>query len=525
MRTKIFILVGLNLFLINCFAQQPTQEWVRRYTDTSAANWSNNGIKTDRMGNIYVLAESGTFGFIKYSPAGNFITIASYFPPGYLNGGGDYFDVTPNGDVYITGKISINFNSWIYTIKYNTNGVAQWGKLYIPDNSDASNDIKVDKNGNTFIIGTSLIGTQRFGLIIKYSPTGDTLWTRKFNNGQNTAGFVKMILDDSNNVCVTGLITNGGHFFLGKYSPSGDLIWYNSMSQYDYGRGIGMDINGNLYIVGTSTVGSDEVSYLLKSNNNGNIQWAKYYGGYVSGSESLWGPAISSDGNSIYYTARKFNTSSGTDIVTIKYNSLGDTQWVKLFNGIPYYNLPAGITIDKYNNIYVIGTVYFPSTAGDFTTIKYLPSGIQEWVATYTGEISNGNDYGTGVLVDSNLNVYVIGNSTNLHGGLDAVTIKYSQPIGIQPISNEIPKSYSLSQNYPNPFNPSTAIKFDITKAGNVSLKIYDINGKEVYSVNEFKSAGQYEFTFDASNYASGLYFYMLESGEFTETKKMILIK
>jgi len=96
---------------------------------------------------------------------------------------------------------------------------------------------------------------------------------------------------------------------------------------------------------------------------------------------------------------------------------------------------------------------------------------------------------------------------------------------GINQFSSKIPDKFSLSQNYPNPFNPTTSIKFDIPKAGNVSFKIYDIAGKEIYSVNEFKSAGQYAFTFDVSNYATGVYFYKLESGTFTETKKMVLIK
>ena len=96
---------------------------------------------------------------------------------------------------------------------------------------------------------------------------------------------------------------------------------------------------------------------------------------------------------------------------------------------------------------------------------------------------------------------------------------------GITKISSEVPGEFSLSQNYPNPFNPSTTIKFDIPKAGNVLLKIYDITGKEVYLINDFKAAGQYETTFDASNFASGVYYYKLESGSFTETKKMVLIK
>ena len=97
--------------------------------------------------------------------------------------------------------------------------------------------------------------------------------------------------------------------------------------------------------------------------------------------------------------------------------------------------------------------------------------------------------------------------------------------IGIIQLNNSIPVKYSLYQNYPNPFNPSTSIRFDIPKNGMVSLKIYDILGKEIYSVSEFRSAGHYEVRFDASNYSSGLYFYMIESGSFIQTKKMILIK
>lgn len=97
--------------------------------------------------------------------------------------------------------------------------------------------------------------------------------------------------------------------------------------------------------------------------------------------------------------------------------------------------------------------------------------------------------------------------------------------IGIKQISTEVPSQFALFQNFPNPFNPTTKIRFNIPKSGNVSFKIYDITGKEVYSINEFKSAGQYEFTFDASKYASGLYFYKLESSTFSKTKKMVLIK
>jgi len=85
---------------------------------------------------------------------------------------------------------------------------------------------------------------------------------------------------------------------------------------------------------------------------------------------------------------------------------------------------------------------------------------------------------------------------------------------------------FTLEQNYPNPFNPSTKIKYQIQVGGFVSLKVYDVLGKEVATlVNGEKSAGSYEIEFDASKLSSGVYFYNLRSGDFTQTNKMVLMK
>jgi hypothetical protein len=97
--------------------------------------------------------------------------------------------------------------------------------------------------------------------------------------------------------------------------------------------------------------------------------------------------------------------------------------------------------------------------------------------------------------------------------------------------SSEHPHEYSLYQNYPNPFNPSTKITFQIPhdptqQVGTVSLKIFDILGKEMASlVNEHLKAGTYEINFDASHYPSGVYVYRLCVGNVMKTKKMMLIK
>jgi len=114
--------------------------------------------------------------------------------------------------------------------------------------------------------------------------------------------------------------------------------------------------------------------------------------------------------------------------------------------------------------------------------------------------------------------------------------------LGISKISSEVPNSFSLSQNYPNPFNPSTKIKFQVAPPLNlpltggdvpavagsvgVKLKIYDALGREVATlVNQQLQPGTYEAEWDASNYPSGVYFYKLETNNFSETKKLVLMK
>ncbi|MEE9432327.1 MAG: T9SS type A sorting domain-containing protein, partial [Melioribacteraceae bacterium] len=102
-------------------------------------------------------------------------------------------------------------------------------------------------------------------------------------------------------------------------------------------------------------------------------------------------------------------------------------------------------------------------------------------------------------------------------------------PTGVE--EQEIVIEYELLQNYPNPFNPSTTIEYSIPTVGNknirsVQIKVYNILGKEVTTlVNKEQPTGNYEVTFDASNLTSGVYYYRITSGSFTETKQMLLVK
>ncbi|MCC6864713.1 MAG: T9SS type A sorting domain-containing protein [Ignavibacteria bacterium] len=98
--------------------------------------------------------------------------------------------------------------------------------------------------------------------------------------------------------------------------------------------------------------------------------------------------------------------------------------------------------------------------------------------------------------------------------------------IGIEPVSGNIPKTYNLSQNYPNPFNPSTNFKVDVPKTALVKVAVYDMLGKEIeILVNSQLNAGTYNISWNAAKYSSGIYFYRYITKEFTDTKKMILVK
>jgi len=98
--------------------------------------------------------------------------------------------------------------------------------------------------------------------------------------------------------------------------------------------------------------------------------------------------------------------------------------------------------------------------------------------------------------------------------------------VGISNYSSLVPDKFSLYQNYPNPFNPSTNIRFDIAKSTFASIVVYDILGKEVSQlVNQVLTPGSYQYSFNAGNFPSGIYYYKIQTDQFTDIKKMMLLK
>ncbi len=119
-----------------------------------------------------------------------------------------------------------------------------------------------------------------------------------------------------------------------------------------------------------------------------------------------------------------------------------------------------------------------------------------------------------------------VNNSFDMEAGFWDPVFVVTHIVGVKEPINSMPKKYELEQNYPNPFNPTTTINYSVPKSSTVTIKIYDILGKEVETlVNEQKTAGNYKIEFNADKLASGIYFYQMRAGNFISTKKLVLLK
>jgi hypothetical protein len=105
-------------------------------------------------------------------------------------------------------------------------------------------------------------------------------------------------------------------------------------------------------------------------------------------------------------------------------------------------------------------------------------------------------------------------------------TVQHEIATSVDQVDNAIPREFRLEQNYPNPFNPSTNIQFSIAEGGRVTLRVYDLLGREVKKlVDDEFNPGVYTVTFDAAGLSSGMYIYRIEAGSFIQTKRLVLLK
>lgn len=371
-------------------------------------------------------------------------------------------------------------------LSYTTNSGANWSGIINVNNGLGGNRsfgpaICVNPTGTVFVTWASAIPNSPF--------SEDFIGVAKSTNGGINWNIVENAID------INGIRTT-------TLAPW--TIRANSFPVIDIDK-TGGSRNGWIYIATTSKnlapAGTDPDIILYRSTNDGNT-WTngvRVNQDVINNGRNQFFPSVRVDENGgvniIYYDSR--NAVDSVDVYLSR-STNGGTNWADY-----------KITTSRFRPQAVSGAL----GAGNMGDNLGLTSGNGKlypvWMANYTGifQVWSANiDYTT---------------------------------IGIQQIGNEIPKEFELKQNYPNPFNPVTKIRFatplnpPFDKGGNVRstggftfLSVYDILGREVATlVNEQLQPGVYEVNFDGTNLPSGIYFYVIRSGNFTDSKKMLMIK
>jgi len=253
---------------------------------------------------------------------------------------------------------------------------------------------------------------------------------------------------------------------------------------YDYANSIAVDGSGNVYVTGYSSGSGTSFDYCtIKYNSSGDTVWVRRYNGPENNSyDEAHSIAVDGSGN-VYVTGRSTGSGTNDDYCTIKYNSSGVQQWVARYNGPENgYDQAHSIAVDGSGNVYVTGWSYGSGGINyDYCTIKYNSSGIQQWVARYNGP-GNGYDYAHSIAVDGSGNVYVTGYSDGGGTSYDYCTIKYNSS-GVQ----------QWVARYNGPGNGSDyAYSLVLDGSGNVYVTGYSTgNGANAdYCTIKYNSAG-----------------------------------
>jgi hypothetical protein len=481
---------------------------------------------------------------------------STWTPLGYGIDGGVYAVIYYNSILYAGGSCSVRSGVGITNIMQ-WNG-SSWDSL--PGNYDMDGWVNALTifNGNLIVAGSF---THRGGVTVNYIAEWNGSYWQQLGSG----------MDNS----VLSLTVWQGKLIAGGYFTHAGGVSANYIAQWDgstfawspLGSGLAYSPYALTVFHNNLIAGTNEYSgpHLYKW---GGISWSPMAGGTNGGVYSLFGSDFALYVGGQFTTAGGVNTHNIAKLIesgnVVKHrNALNKpipSHEIEIDSLFLYYSFGGG---DDNSGLYItdvkitIDTVTYPIDSDlEFylihqsvtDTIIYQAGGsganfrgtilndsastlISNGAAPFTGSFKpskplsqfNGLDPGGAWI----LKVYDRG--TGNTGTLEAwsLDITYGvNPIGIKPISSEVPKSFKLMQNYPNPFNPSTKINFALPKDAFAKIIIYDVLGREVAKiVNENLKRGTYAVDWDASNFSSGVYFYRLETDGYIETKKMVLLK
>jgi hypothetical protein len=267
---------------------------------------------------------------------------------------------------------------------------------------------------------------------VAYAAGGDPLWTNRFNllgAGKNKA--YGLAVDQMDNIFVAGYAWNSNNWDIVtlKYSASGVLLWMNRLdgpSAAEYGQGLGLDANGNVFVTGASlqTNGWTDI-VTIKYSNAGIPLWTNRYNGSFDGEDTPNDLGIDRNGD-VYITAASAGT-GGPDYLTLKYSNAGVPIWTNRYIGPGNStDWPLKLAFDTNNNVFVTGSSVGSNTYYDIATIAYSSTGVPLWVNRYNGMAENSDDGGNSIRVDKEGNVFVAGYSTETLQNPDYIVLKYS---------------------------------------------------------------------------------------------------
>jgi len=394
-------------------------------------------------------------------------------------------------------------NEGVYS---STDGGETFTQIGLPISHIQNIDFSPDKN---FIFASTPSGVQRYnrtteiwenkGLseveAVSVSPSGELYAAtftdgiyRSSNNGDSWEFISNDVIERYNFKAITDSILIDAAYPNLRISTNAGSSWNTTSIRSSPFR------SAILYEKNTETI------FIHGFLNQSKIFYTSNYG--QSFSEILAPTSISSKNglainslNDLFYSS----TQGDNQFYGIYHLNYPYQNWIKLYSGITY-----SIKID-YDNI-----IYASVNNG---VISSEDNG-NNWEIIFNENASRA--FAQDLNIDDNI-LFIATNSYGLY--------ELQIPTNIME-ENNLLLSYQLYQNYPNPFNPFTKIKFSVPKSEIVQIKVYDILGKEIKTIlKEFKQAGNYEVELDASNLPSGIYFYRMISGDYSETKKMILLR
>jgi hypothetical protein len=437
---------------------------------------------------------------------------------------------TLDGGYVIVGT-TLSFGSGydIYLVKTDSLGDTLWTRVFDRGLGDFGWWVEETPEEGYVVGGTSRSAeTWNDFYLAKVDPLGDILWEMTYGDSTDQDAYCLQQTSDGGYVMVGTTVSD---IYLLKTDSLGNTLWDRAYggSRDDAGYSVRQTPDGGYIIVGETWPSSVDTSdiFIIKTDSLGNAHWTKRYGGiHDDGGSSV---DLAADGGYIITGATYSFGADNSDVYLIKIDSLGDSVWARTYGGT---NNDHGrsVQVTRDGGYIIAGTTHsFGEGIQDFYLLKTDSLGNLLWTKTYGG---TSDDRASSVRQTTDGGYIIVGQTHSFGAGSDDVYLVKTNGNGEVGVAEEDPRvqvepeGIFLQQNTPNPFAHLTLISYSLPHASEVHLTIYDITGRLVETlVNETQRPGIHQVSWNRRNNPSGVYFYRLKAGEFTQTGKMVVLE